>query len=220
MNAPFEIRHPMTVKSGHAEAASSFIASTGEKGCKFREGLTQLFPDDAFKIHVAARDGCRADEIKPDSWKTCSHLGLTHENDLELGDIPPETMLGVMSRVKVVLANVFDEYEDDDVVMLVTHSDWIVAALMELYPDTMGFVPQNGEIVPIVVRDMRKEAKHEDDDEDEDDDDDEEEEDDDEDEDDEDEDDAHEARLGVSQEFAERVLASVRNVHEDFERGE
>ena len=156
MNAPFEVRHPFSVESGDTKSASSFIASTRAKDCKFHEGLSEMFPDESFKIRVAAQDNCRADEIKPDSWKTCSHLGLTHQSDLDLGDIKSETMLGVMSRVKVVLANVFDKYQDDNVVLMVTHSDWIVAALMELYPDTLGFVPKNGEIVPIVIEDMRE----------------------------------------------------------------
>jgi broad specificity phosphatase PhoE len=158
MNAPFEVRHPFSVESGDTKSASSFIASTRAKDCKFHEGLSEMFPDESFKIRVAAQDNCRADEIKPDSWKTCSHLGLTHQSDLDLGDIKSETMLGVMSRVKVVLANVFDKYQDDNVVLMVTHSDWIVAALMELYPDTLGFVPKNGEIVPIVIEDMREGA--------------------------------------------------------------
>ena len=158
MNAPFEVRHPVSVESGDTKSASSFIASTRAKDCKFHEGLSEMFPDESFKIRVAAQDNCRADEIKPDSWKTCSHLGLTHQSDLDLGDIKSETMLGVMSRVKVVLANVFDKYRDDNVVLMVTHSDWIVAALMELYPDTLGFVPKNGEIVPIVIEDMREGA--------------------------------------------------------------
>ena len=67
-------------------------------------------------------------------------------------------MLGMMSRVKVVLANIFDTY-DENVVVLVTHSDWIIAALMELYPDTLGFVPRNGEIVPVLVEDRRESSQ-------------------------------------------------------------
>jgi hypothetical protein len=73
---------------------------------------------------------------------------------LELGDEREENIIAMMNRVKVVLANVFDRY-DEEVVMLVTHSDFIISALMELYPDTLGFVPQNGEVVPIVVEDRR-----------------------------------------------------------------
>jgi hypothetical protein len=75
-----------------------------------------------------------------------------------LGDVEEETMLGMMSRVKIVLANIFDTY-DENVVVLVTHSDWIIAALMELYPDTLGFVPRNGEIVPVLVEDRRESQK-------------------------------------------------------------
>ena len=40
--------------------------------------------------------------------------------------------------------------------MLVTRSDWIIAALMELYPDTLGFVPRNGEIVPVLGLEDRR----------------------------------------------------------------
>jgi len=154
LNAPFEVRHPFSVSPGSSKGATSFIASTGESHCKFHEGLTELFPDELFKIHVEADKGCRVDETKPDSWKTCKNLALTHASDLDLGNLKSETMLGVMNRVKVVLANTFDRY-DEDVVMLVTHSDWIIASLMELYPDTLGFIPLNGEIVPMVVEDKR-----------------------------------------------------------------
>ena len=47
----------------------------------------------------------------------------------------------------------------DHHVVLVTHSDWIIAALMELYPDTLGFVPHNGEIVPVLVEDRRESSQ-------------------------------------------------------------
>ena len=136
-------------------SASKAIEETKVKNCKFHAGMRQLYGDGAFAIDVETHEReCRVDKLTPKSYETCSGLGLTHENDLDLSSRTPETLAGIMNRVKVVLANVFDQY-DDDVVMLVTHSDWIVSALMELYPNTLGFAPKNGEVIPIVVQDKR-----------------------------------------------------------------
>ena len=106
------------------------------------------------ETHHKHHSDCRVDKTTPLSYTHCGGLTLTHEADLELGDEREENIIAMMNRVKVVLANVFDRY-DEEVVMLVTHSDFIISALMELYPDTLGFVPQNGEVVPIVVEDRR-----------------------------------------------------------------
>lgn len=163
MNTPFEVRRPLSV-GDEMTPASKAIARTHVPHCKFKKGLKQLYGDELFDISVKSNKNrhkdCRVDRTEPRSYGHCKSLALTHESDFDLGDVEEETMLGMMSRVKIVLANIFDTY-DESVVMLVTHSDWIIAALMELYPDTLGFVPRNGEVVPILVEDRRESrAKH------------------------------------------------------------
>lgn len=163
MNTPFEIRRPLSV-GDEMTPASKAITRTHVPHCKFKKGLKQLYGDQLFDISVKSKENrhkdCRVDRTEPLSYGHCKSLALTHESDFDLGDVEEETMLGMMSRVKIVLANIFDTY-DESVVMLVTHSDWIIAALMELYPDTLGFVPRNGEVVPILVEDRRESrAKH------------------------------------------------------------
>ncbi len=161
LNTPFEIRRPMSVEDD-TTPASKAIAHTHVPHCKFKKGLNQLYGDELFEIGVKSNEkrhkDCRVDRVGPLSYGHCKSLALTHESDFDLGDVEEETMLGMMSRVKIVLANIFDTY-DENVVVLVTHSDWIIAALMELYPDTLGFVPRNGEIVPVLVEDRRESQK-------------------------------------------------------------
>merc|ERR1712159_807878 len=161
LNTPFEIRRPVSVDDD-TTPASKAIAHTHVPHCKFKKGLNQLYGDELFDIGVKSNEkrhkDCRVDRVGPLSYGHCESLTLTHESDFDLGDVEEETMLGMMSRVKVVLANIFDTY-DENVVVLVTHSDWIIAALMELYPDTLGFVPRNGEIVPVLVEDRRESSQ-------------------------------------------------------------
>ena len=161
LNTPFEIRRPVSVDDD-TTPASKAIAHTHVPHCKFKKGLNQLYGDELFDIGVKSNEkrhkDCRVDRVGPLSYGHCKSLTLTHESDFDLGDVEEETMLGMMSRVKVVLANIFDTY-DENVVVLVTHSDWIIAALMELYPDTLGFVPRNGEIVPVLVEDRRESSQ-------------------------------------------------------------
>ena len=158
LNAPFEVRRPISIDEGEDSDASKSIKNSHAHGCKFHKGLRELYGDDAFMLNVETHhkhhSDCRVDKTTPLSYTHCGGLTLTHEADLELGDEREENIIAMMNRVKVVLANVFDRY-DEEVVMLVTHSDFIISALMELYPDTLGFVPQNGEVVPIVVEDRR-----------------------------------------------------------------
>ena len=158
LNAPFEVRRPISIDEGEDSDASKLIKNSHVHGCKFHKGLRELYGDDAFMLNVETHhkhhSDCRVDKTTPLSYTHCGGLTLTHEADLELGEDKEENIVGMMNRVKVVLANVFDRY-DEEVVMLVTHSDFIISALMELYPDTLGFVPQNGEVVPIVVEDRR-----------------------------------------------------------------
>ena len=179
LNTPFEVRPPASLEDG-SEFPSKAIEESKVKHCKFHKGLKQMFGDKAFTMSVGTHEGeCRVDKVKPTSYTKCKGLSLTHASDYDLSDDTAESMLGITSRVNIVLANVFDTY-DEDVVLLVTHSDWIISALMELYPNTLGFVPKNGEVIPVVVEDHRKvhhsetkhsdhhsESKHSDDDEDE-----------------------------------------------------
>lgn len=154
LNAPFEVRPPASLEDG-SEFASEAIKESKVKHCKFDTGLKQIFGDAAFSVRVGAHEGeCRVDKVKPTSYAKCKGLSLTHASDNDLGDAAEETMLGITNRVNIVLANVFDAY-DEDVVLLVTHSDWIISALMELYPNTLGFVPKNGEVIPVIVEDHR-----------------------------------------------------------------
>jgi hypothetical protein len=159
MNTPFELRRPFSLlPEDEALEASESIVASGEPHCKFHRGLTELYDERSFELNLITRENlqCRVDHVQPLSYTTCDELALTHYSDFEMGDKQPESMLALMSRVKIVLAGVFEKYADDETVMIVTHSDWIISALMELYPDTLGFVPQNGEVVPIVVEDMRE----------------------------------------------------------------
>lgn len=159
MNTPFELRRPFSLlPEDEALEASESIVASGEPHCKFHRGLTEIYDERSFELNLITRENlqCRVDHVKPLSYTTCDELALTHYSDFEMGDKQPESMLALMSRVKIVLAGVFEKYADDETVMIVTHSDWIISALMELYPDTLGFVPQNGEVVPIVVEDMRE----------------------------------------------------------------
>jgi len=159
MNTPFELRRPFSLlPDDEALEASESIVASGESHCKFHRGLTEIYDERSFELNLITRDNlqCRVDRVEPLSYTTCGELALTHYSDFEMGDKQPESMLALMSRVKIVLAGVFEKYADADTVMIVTHSDWIISALMELYPDTLGFVPQNGEVVPIVVEDMRE----------------------------------------------------------------
>lgn len=159
MNTPFELRRPFSLlPEDEALEASESIVASGEPHCKFHRGLTELYDERSFELNLITRENlqCRVDHVQPLSYTTCDELALTHYSDFEMGDKQPESMLALMSRVKIVLAGVFEKYADDETVMIVTHSDWIISALMELYPDTLGFVPQNGEVVPIVVEDVRE----------------------------------------------------------------
>lgn len=159
MNTPFELRRPFSLlPEDEALEASESIVASGEPHCKFHRGLTELYDERSFELNLITRENlqCRVDHVQPLSYTTCDELALTHYSDFEMGNKQPESMLALMSRVKVVLAGIFEKYADDETVMIVTHSDWIISALMELYPDTLGFVPQNGEVVPIVVEDMRE----------------------------------------------------------------
>ena len=151
LNAPFEVRRPISIDEGEDSDASKSIKNSHAHGCKFHKGLRELYGDDAFMLNVETHhkhhSDCRVDKTTPLSYTHCGGLTLTHEADLELGDEREENIIAMMNRVKVVLANVFDRY-DEEVVMLVTHSDFIISALMELYPDTLGFVPQTAKWYP------------------------------------------------------------------------
>ena len=70
------------------------------------------------------------------------------ERDIE------EQESALVERVRTWFASVFDEV-DENVIVAVTHSDWIKLALRYLDVRKPWVVPRNSEIFPVIVEDVR-----------------------------------------------------------------
>ena len=66
-------------------------------------------------------------------------------------------MHSVRNRMRVWFANVFEEERDAKVIVAFVHGDVIEGALRELYGDDMKseYNASNGDIVPVLVKDVR-----------------------------------------------------------------
>lgn len=99
---------------------------------------------------------CGLTEVAARGWQTCTGpemLGLLAEDDLALGG-KEEDESALVERVRTWFSSVFDSVESN-VVIAVTHSDWIKLALSELDIKKPWVVPKNSEIFPIIVEDTR-----------------------------------------------------------------
>ena len=99
---------------------------------------------------------CGLTEVANKGWQECTGpemLGLLAEDDLALGS-KEESEFALVERVRTWFSSVYDHVEEN-VVIAVTHSDWIKLALQELDIKKPWVVPKNGEIFPIIVEDTR-----------------------------------------------------------------
>ena len=99
---------------------------------------------------------CGLTEVANRGWQECSGpemLGLLAEDDLALGS-KEESEYALVERVRTWFSSVYDNV-GENVVIAVTHSDWIKLALRELDIEKPWVVPKNGEIFPIIVEDTR-----------------------------------------------------------------
>ena len=99
---------------------------------------------------------CGLTEVANKGWQECTGpemLGLLAEDDLALGS-KEESEFGLVERVRTWFSSVYDHVEEN-VIIAVTHSDWIKLALQELDIKKPWVVPKNGEIFPIIVEDTR-----------------------------------------------------------------
>ena len=99
---------------------------------------------------------CGLTEVANKGWQACTGpemLGLLAEDDLALGS-KEESEFALVERVRTWFSSVYDHVEEN-VVIAVTHSDWIKLALQELDIKKPWVVPKNGEIFPIIVEDTR-----------------------------------------------------------------
>jgi broad specificity phosphatase PhoE len=99
---------------------------------------------------------CGLTEVANRGWQECSGpemLGLLAEDDLALGS-KEESEYALVERVRTWFSSVYDNVEEN-VVIAVTHSDWIKLALRELDIEKPWVVPKNGEIFPIIIEDTR-----------------------------------------------------------------
>ena len=99
---------------------------------------------------------CGLTEVANRGWQACSGpemLGLLAEDDLALGS-KEESEYALVERVRTWFSSVYDNV-GENVVIAVTHSDWIKLALRELDIEKPWVVPKNGEIFPIIVEDTR-----------------------------------------------------------------
>lgn len=162
---------------------SCFVPSRGLEGhsgdCCLRLGLTQKFGD-FFDINVSLGNGgggsgggtdtggaggggggvdggCKLSEVAEVGWDHCKGremLAMLAEDDLGLEPSEEESEWSVVQRLRTWFAAVFDEV-DEDVVVAVTHSDWISHAMTDLGIRKPWFVPRNNEILPVIVEDTR-----------------------------------------------------------------
>jgi broad specificity phosphatase PhoE len=99
---------------------------------------------------------CGLTEVANKGWQACTGpemLGLLAEDDLALGS-KEESEYALVERVRTWFSSVYDNVEEN-VVIAVTHSDWIKLALRELDIEKPWVVPKNGEIFPIIIEDTR-----------------------------------------------------------------
>ena len=99
---------------------------------------------------------CGLTEVANKGWQECTGpemLGLLAEDDLALGS-KEESEYALVERVRTWFSSVYDNV-GENVVIAVTHSDWIKLALRELDIKKPWVVPKNGEIFPIIVEDTR-----------------------------------------------------------------
>ena len=99
---------------------------------------------------------CGLTEVANKGWQSCTGpemLGLLAEDDLALGG-KEETESALVERIRTWFSSVFDNVQSD-VVIAVTHSDWIKLALSDLDIKKPWVVPKNSEIFPIIVEDTR-----------------------------------------------------------------
>ena len=99
---------------------------------------------------------CGLTEVENKGWQECTGpemLGLLAEDDLALGS-KEESEYALVERVRTWFSSVYDNV-GENVVIAVTHSDWIKLALRELNIKKPWVVPKNGEIFPIIVEDTR-----------------------------------------------------------------
>ena len=80
------------------------------------------------------------------------------ESDLDPKE--EESEEAVVQRLRTWFAAVFDEV-DENVIIAVTHSDWINHAMTDLGIPTHWFVPRNNEILPVIVEDTRRKSQKE-----------------------------------------------------------
>jgi hypothetical protein len=81
-------------------------------------------------------------------------LGLLAQDDVNLTPGREEGENELVSRVRTWISSVFDEVEDQ-VIVAVTHSDWIKLAMRDLGVDKSWLVPRNNEMLPVIVEDTR-----------------------------------------------------------------
>ena len=81
-------------------------------------------------------------------------LGLLAHDDVNLTPGREEGENELVGRVRTWIASVFDEVEDQ-VIVAVTHSDWIKLAMHDLGVDKSWLVPRNNEMLPVIVEDTR-----------------------------------------------------------------
>ena len=145
------------------DASQCFLPSKGlYKGhpgqCCVREGMTQKFGE-IFDINVTTNKDavtCALIDVAKVGWEKCvgpDMLGMLAEDDMDLA-MDEESESDVVHRLRAWFANVFDGV-DENVVIAVTHSDWINHATSDLGIHKRWFVPRNAEILPVIVEDTR-----------------------------------------------------------------
>jgi broad specificity phosphatase PhoE len=118
-----------------------------ETGESIAHDTEQLKDDDA---------SCGLTEVAKKGWQECTGpemLGLLAENDLALGS-EEESESALVERVRTWFSSVYD-HVDENVIIAVTHSDWIKLAMRELDIKKPWVVTKNSEIFPIIVEDAR-----------------------------------------------------------------
>jgi broad specificity phosphatase PhoE len=143
-------------KFGHYDLFDIKVATPALNNVEVTQGplnLSDVTDPDAPLMHAS----CGLMEVASQGWEKCTGpemLGLLAEDDLSLGPGHEEQESALVERVRTWFASVFDEV-DENVIVAVTHSDWIKLALRYLDVRKPWVVPRNSEIFPVIVEDVR-----------------------------------------------------------------
>ena len=136
-------------KFGHYDLFDIKVATPALNNVEVTQGplnLSDVTDPDAPLMHAS----CGLMEVASQGWEKCTGpemLGLLAEDDLSLGPGHEEQESALVERVRTWFASVFDEV-DENVIVAVTHSDWIKLALRYLDVRKPWVVPETRRSFP------------------------------------------------------------------------